>query len=272
MIPLKDNIPSRTTPWVNYTIIGLCSLVFSQQLNDPDGVLIERYGMIPSRVLHPDEPVIMKDRALVRTLRGLEQREITRPAAPAGVAPPLTLLTCIFLHGGWMHIIGNLWVLWIFGDNVEDRLGHTGFALFYLFCGIAASAAHLMFNTDSTVPTIGASGAIAGVMGAYMLLYPHAQVLSILPIFFFIQMVVLPAPVFLGIWFLIQFFQGTAAAAGVQSTGVAWWAHIGGFIAGFLIAWMLNTAHRTRPAVTVVRPRTERPTVYRVHVRPPNRP
>ena len=268
MIPIRDNIPSRTTPFVNYAVIAICSLVFLLQLQDSQSVLVERYGMIPVRVVHPDRPVEMRERVLVRTPAGDQEHVINRPLADSGVSPILTLLTCVFLHGGWMHIIGNMWMLWIFGDNVEDRMGHLGYAVFYLFCGVAASTAHMLFDTGSAIPTIGASGAIAGVMGAYMVLYPRAQVLSIFPIFFLIQMVVLPAPVFLGIWFLMQFFQGTFAAVSVQSAGVAWWAHIGGFITGFAVARLLKRTDTARPAVRVVRPGTERATSYRVRRRP----
>ena len=146
-----------------------------------------------------------------------------------------------------MHIIGNMWMLWIFGDNVKDRLGHFWYLIFYLFCGVAASATHLLSGPDSTAPTIGASGAIAGVMGAYFVLYPRAMVLSLVPVFFFIQMVVLPAPVFLGIWFLLQFFQGTFAVTSLQNAGVAWWAHIGGFVSGLGIAWILKSQNITPP-------------------------
>lgn len=267
MIPLRDNIPSRTTPWVNYGMIALCSYVFFIQLQDEDSRLVEQYGMIPARVTDPDTPVEVTERTLIRTPRGIPAiQEVRRSAVPSEVAPILTLLTCVFLHGSWMHIIGNMWMLWIFGDNVEDRLGHFGYLAFYLFSGVAASAAHMLADTGSTIPTIGASGAIAGVMGAYMVLYPRAQVLSIFPIFFFIQMVVLPAPVFLGIWFLLQFYQGAFAAIAVNSTGVAWWAHIGGFITGFVIAWSLRRSHSTRPPVEVVRPRTERPSSYRIYL------
>lgn len=258
MIPLRDNIPSRTTPWINYGIIALCSVVFFAQLQDDRSILVERYGMIPARVVHPEQPVDIIQRAPNGQL-------VQRQAAPPGVAPWQTLLTCVFLHGGWMHIIGNMWMLWIFGDNVEDRMGHYWYLMFYVFCGFAASLAHMLVDTGSTVPTIGASGAIAGVMGAYMVLYPRAQVLAILPIFFFIQMIVLPAPVFLGIWFLLQFFQGTFAVISVQSGGVAWWAHIGGFLTGFVIAWLLKRTDSTTPAVRVVDPRTERPTTYRIY-------
>jgi membrane associated rhomboid family serine protease len=156
-----------------------------------------------------------------------------------------TLLSSMFLHGGWMHIIGNMWSLWIFGDNVEDRMGRGGFLLFYLLSGLAAGAVHVVTNPASRVPTVGASGAIAGVMGAYLLLFPHASVVTMVPIFFFLQVVEIPAVFFLGFWFLSQLFSGTLslAAAGPQAAGVAWWAHIGGFVVGFL--WAVPLRRRT---------------------------
>ena len=199
--------------------------------------LVEQYGMIPARVVHPDQPVELVERHV--NPGQAEIIEIRRPALPSAVPSWLTLLTCVFLHGGWAHILGNLWFLYIFGDNIEDRMGHVGFALFYVVCGVAASAVHLAVNPGSSIPTIGASGAIAGVMGAYFVLYPRARVLSVVPIFFFLQMFVLPAPLFLGVWFAMQFFQGafTATATGA---GVAWWAHVGGFAAGVAIAFVLK--------------------------------
>ena len=247
MIPLRDTIPPRTFPVVNYSMIALCAVVFLLQLSTPeDGPsLVERYGMIPARVTHPDQPVTIPAIEHRQTPSGIEQVVVERPAAPSGVPPIWTLLTCVFLHGGWMHIIGNLWFLHIFGDNVEDRMGHGGYLLFYLASGVAASAVHLLSDPSSAVPTIGASGAIAGVMGAYMFLYPHSRVLTIIPIFIIIQIVTIPAPLFLGIWFLIQLLQGSQAGA----TGVAWWAHIGGFVAGALVALVLKQVHYLRPPV-----------------------
>ncbi len=185
--------------------------------------------------------------------------------APSAVPPWLTLLTCIFLHGGWMHFIGNMWFLFIFGDNVEDRLGHVGFLVFYLAAGIAASAAHLATNPASPIPTIGASGAIAGVMGAYFYLYPHARVLTLVPIFVILQMVVLPASVFLAIWFAIQFFQGIFSVGATQATGVAWWAHIGGFAVGLAVAFGLDQLHVLRPKVEQIRPHTDHAGTYRIY-------
>jgi membrane associated rhomboid family serine protease len=249
MIPLRDDVPSRTTPFVNYAVIALCTGVFLLQLaeQDENGTLTEQYGMIPARVVNPQADIEITQRQLVRTPAGVQIREATRPAAEPPIPAWLTLVTCIFLHGGWLHFLGNMWFLYIFGDNVEDRFGHFGYVLFYLGTGVAASLAHLLTAIDSTIPTIGASGAIAGVMGAYFLLYPRAQVLTLVPIFVFFYMVVLPAPLFLGIWFAIQFFQGAFAIAGTQSAGVAWWAHIGGFVAGFAVAWLLRQWHRLSP-------------------------
>lgn len=264
MIPLRDNIPARTTPIVNYTLIGICTLVFLMQLADESNRragLIERFGMIPARVLNPDQPVRMQVQVQDRF-----GRRFVRPVEMASppVSPWITLVTCVFLHGGWLHFLGNMWFLFIFGDNVEDRVGHLGYLLFYLFCGVFASVAHLVFNAASVVPTIGASGAIAGVMGAYFLLYPHAKVLSLLPIFFFIHILVVPAPVFLGVWFLLQFLQGTVStASGIEAGGVAWWSHIGGFVVGFAIAAILKSTGETRPPVQGLRPQADRMGTYR---------
>jgi membrane associated rhomboid family serine protease len=271
MIPLRDNIRPRTFPFVNYSIIALCVVAFLAQLADTtDGIdqLVDNLGMIPRRVLHPDEPITVKERALFRTPQGDFERDSERDLPPLPFPPWLTLLTCTFLHGGWMHIIGNMWFLHIFGDNVEDRFGHFGYLVFYVGCGIAASVAHLLSDPSSTMPTIGASGAIAGIMGAYLYLYPRANVVALVPIIFFLQVMVVPAPVFLIIWFALQFFEGIAITS--QNTGgVAWWAHIGGFAVGFVVAWLLGQAHQLRPPVEEVRPNTHRPTVYRYR-RPPS--
>lgn len=249
MIPIRDNIPTRSFPFVNYTLIALCSLVFLFQLQaGSESTIVEQYGMIPARVMEPSREIEIVQQVLVRTPYGIEQQTISATAEPSAVPPWLTLLTCIFLHGGWMHIIGNLWILHIFGDNVEDRLGHFAYGCFYLFCGVMASFAHLAFGPDSTIPTIGASGAIAGVMGAYFLFYPNAKVLSIVPIFFFIQMMVLPAPLFLGVWFALQLYQGAVSGIG-EGGGVAWWAHVGGFVVGAAIAWFMKKIHIASPPV-----------------------
>ena len=266
MIPLRDNIPSRTIPFVNYLLIAISALVFFAQLTEAQGdaSLIEQYGMIPARVMEPDRRIEVIDEERVRTPVGVMARQVRRPAAGAAVPAIFTLLTCIFLHGGWMHFLGNMWFLFIFGDNVEDRFGHFGYLLFYLLCGVVASIAHLMSGPGSTVPTIGASGAIAAVMGAYFLLYPRAKVMTLIPIVFFFHVIVMPAPLFLGIWFLIQFFQGAFALSGPQAAGVAWWAHIGGFVAGLAAAAWLLARRKLRPRVETIRPGTERVQMYRL--------
>ncbi|MBL9076124.1 MAG: rhomboid family intramembrane serine protease [Planctomycetes bacterium] len=234
MIPLRDSVPASRTPIVTYTMVGLCTLVFLAQLADPRDDLVLRYGMVPARVFDPDGLHVM---AFGRQSLRLPQ---------AGVADWLTLLTCTFLHGGWMHFLGNMWFLWIFGDNVEDRFGRLRFLLFYLGCGVAASAAHLWSAPDSAVPTVGASGAIAGVMGAYLLLYPHSRVQMLVIWGFFVDLIVLPAPFFLGYWFLLQLLPGLLSAGQVGG-GVAWWAHIGGFVVGAGIAALLRARERLRP-------------------------
>ena len=274
MIPLRDNVPSNRTPFVNYAMIALCTLVFVAQLNeDPrEGSLVERYGMIPARVLDPDREIVQTyvvERPVSRTT--VRRFEESRPLAPSSVPAWLTVLTCIFLHGGWMHFLGNMWFLYIFGDNVEDRFGHVGYTLFYLATGAAASLTHLVSGPESTIPTIGASGAIAGVMGAYFLLYPKARVMAIIPIVFIIQVMVVPAPIFLGIWFLIQFFQGTFSMGAGPAAGVAWWAHVGGFVAGLAAAWLLGRGGLLNARVETVRPGSERLMGYRVGVRRPPR-
>lgn len=269
VFPIRDNIPSRIVPVVNYAVIAVCVVVFLLQLQQQHAdALIERLGMIPARVFHPDKSIEIVHRVPVRTRNGIEIRENRRPAAPAVVPSWLTLLTCVFLHGGWMHLLGNMWFLHIFGDNVEDRLGHAGYVAFYLACGVTASAAHLLIAPASTVPTVGASGAIAGVMGAYFVLYPRARVLAIVPIFYLIHTVVLPAPLFLGFWFLLQFFQGAMTITSADGAGVAWWAHIGGFVCGVVIAWLLKVTHVAKPPVEEIRPNTERTTIYRSYPRP----
>ncbi len=268
MIPLRDNIPSRTRPFVNYTMIGLCTAVFLIQLTEsPEkATLVERFGMIPARVIHPDRPIEIPvaerhtgEYELHRLPDGSIMQvpvveTIFREAAPSPIPPVLTLLTCIFLHGGWMHFLGNMWFLWIFGDNVEDRFGHWGYLAFYLLTGVAASLTHLVTELNSSIPTIGASGAIAGVMGAYLVSYPHARVLALVPVFYIFFTRELPAPVFLGIWFVIQFFQGVSTITAVETEGVAWWAHIGGFAAGAAATWILDKVHFLRSRNSAVRP------------------
>jgi membrane associated rhomboid family serine protease len=263
VIPLRDNIPARTTPWVNYAMIAACTVVFLFQSSDREGTLTLEFGMVPVRVAHPDQEIIVQSNAGRDPYTGMPLI-IEERLPPSRYAPWTTLLTCIFLHGNFLHLLGNMWFLYIFGDNVEDRLGHWGFLAFLMGCGGLASGVHFLSDVNSLIPTIGASGAVAGVMGAYLLLYPHARVMTLIPIFFFLHMVVLPAPIFLGIWFLLQLLQGTFSIGSMQAGGVAWWAHIGGFAAGYLTVKLLAITGNTRPKVVVVRPGTERPGTYRV--------
>jgi membrane associated rhomboid family serine protease len=160
-----------------------------------------------------------------------------------------TLVSSMFLHGGWLHLLSNMLALYIFGDNVEDRLGHTGYAIFYLLCGLAAGLTHVLFNSTSPVPSIGASGAISGVLGAYFLLFPTARVITLIPIFILPWIVEIPALVYLGFWFLSQLLNGTLEiVAGAQAYGgVAWWAHAGGFIAGLVLVGLFARRHNMRP-------------------------
>jgi membrane associated rhomboid family serine protease len=213
MIPLRDVIPSRTTPYITVAIIILNSLAWLYELGVPREVLptfIRVYGLVPAHFSGS------------------------------------TLITSMFLHGSWSHVIGNMWYLWIFGDNVEDRLGHGRFIAFYLLCGIAAAVGQTMMAPESLLPMIGASGAIAGVMGAYFVLYPRSRVLTLIPLFIFIRIVELPAIVLLGFWFVMQLFSAGAIATTANSAGggVAFMAHVAGFLAGVL-------------AVFVLRPRSE---------------
>ncbi len=199
MIPLRDVIPSRTTPYITLTIIALNALAWLFELSLPHEVLNEFltvYGVVPAYFSAP------------------------------------TLVTSMFLHGGWSHVIGNMWYLWIFGDNVEDRVGHGRFIVFYLLCGFAAALAQVAVDPASTLPTIGASGAIAGVMGAYFVLYPHSRVLTLVPFIF--GLIEVPAIVLLGFWFLMQLFNAGTIAMTTASRGggVAFAAHVMGFVAG----------------------------------------
>ena len=215
MIPLRDVIPSRTTPYVTIGIIVVNALVFWFELSMPA----------------PARQAFMFQLGLV-------------PATFTW----LTLLTSMFLHAGWLHIIGNMWFLWIFGDNVEDRLGHGRYLAFYLLAGAAAGLAQTLVNPTSPVPTIGASGAIAGVMGAYLVLYPHSRVLTLIWLFIFVDIIEIPAVFFLGFWFLVQLFSGVgsvAQAAGSQG-GIAFWAHVAGFLFGLTAVFAFRRPERQR--------------------------
>ncbi len=220
MIPLRDTIPTRHPPLMTWTLIAINGVVFAFELMLPADTLnlfFYYFGIVPARYSHP---------AWAEWI-----------GFPADDYWPF--LTSMFLHGGWMHIIGNMWMLWIFGDNVEDRMGPFRFLLFYLLCGVAAGIVHTLSNPDSTIPTVGASGAIAGVLGAYFILFPRARVITVFPVLFYPLFFSLPAVVYLFIWFMMQFMSGIASLAGPENVGgVAWWAHIGGFIMGVLSFWI----------------------------------
>jgi membrane associated rhomboid family serine protease len=216
MFPIRDNVPSRTFPVVTVLLIVVNTVIFIYEVALGSRNLS---GFVSQNALIPNQ--------ITSYFSG-----------PASPSPRVFLpfFTAMFLHGGWLHLIGNMWFLWIFGDNVEDRLGHFRFAVFYLLCGLLGNVAHYALNTASPLPSLGASGAIAGVLGAYVLSYPGARVLVLLPIFFFIQFVELPALVVLGFWFILQFLNGAASVvASSEGGGVAWWAHIGGFLGGMAI-------------------------------------
>ena len=252
MFPLRDDIKSEAFPIVNYTMIGLCVIVFVLQQQAPNG-LVDRFGMIPARVSAGDKEIVVQREVILETPFGLQKKVVTQTLPPSDIPPIFTILSCTFLHGSLMHLLGNIWFLYVFGDNVEDRMGRLGYFCFYLCSGIAASLTHFIFETQSVIPTIGASGAVAGVMGAYMWLHPHAKVTTIIPILFILQMIVVPAPVFLGIWFGIQLLQGTFSMGGTEAAGVAWWAHAGGFAFGLLIALVLGRGQlRQTPHVRVI--------------------
>jgi membrane associated rhomboid family serine protease len=231
MIPLRDTIPSTRFPVVTLGLIVVNAFVFLLELvAGPRGLdtIFYQWGIVPCTFTGTCP-------ARLRTPGGF----VALPQHP----DYLTLLSSMFLHGGWMHIIGNMWSLWIFGDNVEDRMGRTGFLCFYLLSGLAAGFLHIFFNISSRVPTVGASGAIAGVMGAYLLLFPHARVIALVPIFIFLQTIELPAVLFLGFWFLTNLLSGIGSlSAHSGAGGVAWWAHIGGFLVGLL--WALPLRRR----------------------------
>jgi membrane associated rhomboid family serine protease len=203
MLPLRDVIPSRTTPYVTVTIIILNALAWFYEVSMPReqlSVFLQLFGVVPAAFSAP------------------------------------TLLTSMFLHGSWSHVIGNMWYLWIFGDNVEDRLGHGRFVVFYLLCGTVAAFGQILIDPQSTLPTIGASGAIAGVMGAYFVLYPQSRVLTLVTLIIFWEIIELPAIMLLGFWFLMQLFSAGAIAvtASTGGGGVAFMAHVAGFVMGMV--------------------------------------
>ena len=213
MIPLRDSTKSGSFPFVNLTLITINILVFLYEVSLGEGIhrFIFEYGLIPARVF-TGENIALGDRLF-------------------------PFISSMFLHGGWLHIIGNALFLFIFGDNVEARMGHLRYLLFYLICGLAAAVFQILINAGSVIPMVGASGAISGVLGAYITFYPKSKILTLVPIFFFIQLIHIPAAIFIFVWFVIQFLSGVGSLGAPQDTGgVAFWAHIGGFVAGLILA------------------------------------
>ncbi len=227
MFPIKDDQPSYSTPYVNIFLIVLNILIFFYQwtLGPRAGdAFVRIYGEVPSH--------------LAAFLTGSPRYTLPQVIIP--------FFTSMFLHGGWMHVLGNMWFLYIFGDNVEDYLGHFKYLIFYLLSGLIAMSVQVAVNPNSTIPTVGASGAIAGVLGAYFLLYPRARVLT----WFFVFVLYLPAWIVLGEWIVIQFLSGTASLsvnAGRDVGGVAFWAHVGGFVAGMVMIKILPERKQRSP-------------------------
>jgi len=227
MLPLRDDQPRYSSPWVNDFLIGINVLIFLFEWTlDPKSLnaLIYQFGVVPSHV--------------AAFLSGSPKYPL-----PVVVVP---FFTSMFLHGGWMHVIGNMWFLYIFGDNIEDYLGHFKYLVFYILVGLIAMITQVLVGIHSTVPTVGASGAIAGVLGAYFILYPQAKVLT----WFFVFVLWVPAWIVLGYWFALQFLNGTATLLSFQGQnmgGVAFWAHVGGFVSGVLLVGLFGERRMRYP-------------------------
>jgi membrane associated rhomboid family serine protease len=223
MIPIRDQIPTRRVPFVNYILIAASIFVFVLQwmAGSNEEALIYQFALIPAAFTG-----------------GLSFGNIS------------DIFTSMFMHAGLAHLGGNMLYLWIFGDNVEDSMGHGRFLLFYLIGGLVASLAHIFTNPASQIPTVGASGAIAAVLGAYLVLYPNSKVLTIIPLGFLLRMTMLPAAIVLGLWFVLQLFSGVISMGGPDVGGVAFWAHIGGFVTGVILAKIFA---KKRYADTIVR-------------------
>ncbi len=222
MIPIRDQIPTRRVPLINYLLIAANLFVFFiQWLAGPnEQALVYQFALIPANFLSSPSIGNLTD-----------------------------IFSSMFMHAGIAHIGGNMLYLWIFGDNVEDSMGHAKYLIFYLVGGLVASFTHILTNPGSQIPTVGASGAIAAVLGAYLVLYPQSRVLTIIPLGFFLRMTTLPAGIVLGLWFVFQFFNGVLSLGGPDVGGVAFWAHIGGFVAGVVLAKVF--ANRRKPEYAV---------------------
>ena len=230
MFPLKDNIQARNFPIVNIGLIVINVVFFIYEMSHGHRVdqLIAAFGFIPARFIAQQAEGWLN---------------------PSSYLP---VFSSMFLHANLIHLLSNMWMLWIFGDNVEDCMGHGRYLLFFLLCGAASVAAQAIANPQSTMPMIGASGAISGVLGAYFLTYPHARILTLLPIFILIYLIELPAYFFLGFWFILQFVQGSIYSLNTDRMvggGVAWWAHVGGFAAGAVLLQVFRCKDWQRPVV-----------------------
>jgi membrane associated rhomboid family serine protease len=227
MIPLKDTTPRRSVPVITLLLIAVNVFVFIHQLSLSPTALdafIKTYGLVPSKI----------SLALAGRHYSLDQAL-------------LPLFTCMFLHGGLLHIIGNMWFLWIFGANVEDRLGPFAYLFLYLVTGIGSGISQLLFSWGSHVPSIGASGAISGILGAYIVFFPGSRILTLIPLFIIWFTARIPAAIFIGLWFLIQFLSGVSSLGTANMGGVAWWAHVGGFLLGVLLAGATRSFSRASP-------------------------
>jgi hypothetical protein len=227
VIPLKDMTPRRSVPIVTLLLIAANIFVFIHQLSLPPRALeafIKTYGLVPARIS--------------LALAG-RHYTLTQALVP--------LFTCMFLHGGFLHIIGNMWFLWIFGANLEDRLGAFPYLAFYLLCGIGSGVSQALFSWGSRVPSIGASGAISGVLGAYIVFFPRSRILTLIPLFIIWFTARIPAAIFIGLWFLMQFLSGVSSLGAASAGGVAWWAHVGGFLFGLLLAGATRSFGRAAP-------------------------
>ena len=238
MIPLKDDNPTYSTPIITYFIIGICVIVFLLEIsssNYKSGAIFYSWGVIPASLIH----------------------NLQLPDEVYRVPPIITLFTSMFMHGGFMHLIGNMLYMWIFADNIEDGLGKTKFIIFYFLSGIAAALTQVYMNTESTIPMVGASGAIGGVLGAYIVNYPKAKVLVLIPLGFFSQIVRVPAIFVLGIWFLLQFV--SSALSGSSGGGVAYGAHIGGFVFGAIAILFFNRRSKRSMTKKKLKSKTKNP-------------
>jgi membrane associated rhomboid family serine protease len=223
MIPIRDQIPTRRVPIVNYLLIAVNIIVFVLMwlAGSAQEALVYEFAMIPSNFANGIDPGDIAD-----------------------------IFTSMFMHGGLAHIAGNMLYLWIFGDNVEDRMGPVMYLAFYLVGGVVASLTHLLTNPASQIPTVGASGAISAVLGAYLVLYPQSRIMTLIPLGFYMRMTMVPAIIVLGLWFVLQLFSGLMSMGGPDVGGVAFWAHIGGFVTGLVLAKLLAPARRPRDTIT----------------------